>query len=87
MPMSRLTAVITALMLTGWSHEACTKYSLRQLLKIEQLILDKDYIGLLRYLAENPDLMAGEGELAQELRSFATKVNGKLIQSLSYQRC
>ena len=83
MPMSRLTAVITALMLSGWSHEACAKYSLLQLQVIEQLILDKDCGALLRYLAENPELMAGEDVLARELRSFVDNVDGKIIQSIS----
>ena len=83
MPMSRLTAVITALMLSGWSHEACAKYNLRQLQVIEQLILDKDCGALLRYLAENPELMAGEDELARELRSFVDNVDGRIIQSIS----
>ena len=83
MLLSRLTAVITGLMLTGWSHKACAKYSLSQLRMIEQLILDKDLGALLSYLRENPDLMVGDNELSRELRSFRTNFDGKLIQSVS----
>lgn len=50
---------------------------------IEQLILDKDFGTLLRYLAENPELMDGEDELARELWSFVDNVDGKIIQSIS----
>lgn len=70
MPNSKLTAIITALMLSAAAAPTYADFSLEELQLIEQLVLAKDTVGLGRLLAANPRLAVGEDPLARELRGF-----------------
>ncbi len=79
MPDPRLTAIITALMLSAGAAPTHAEFSLDELQLIEQLVLAKDMAGLGRLLATNPDLIRGDDPLARELRGFnACYQNGSL---------
>lgn len=71
MPNSKLTAIITALLLSAAATPTYADFSLEELQLIEQLVLAKDTAGLGRLLAANPRLAAGEDPLARELRGFS----------------
>ncbi|MBV1868334.1 MAG: hypothetical protein KUG69_10590 [Marinosulfonomonas sp.] len=83
MPDARLTAVITALLLIGGGHRADAAFNLAQLQIIEGYVLTKNCGGLLGYLNQNPAIMDGDDPLALELRSFASGVQGGIIECLS----
>lgn len=70
MPDPRLTAIITALMLSAGAAPTYADFSLDELQLIERLVLAKDTAGLGRLLATNPNLIRGEDPLARELRGF-----------------
>ena len=70
MPNPRLTAIITALMLSGATMPLYADYTLDQLRQIEHLVIMKDTAGLGRLLATDPRLAQGEDPLARELRGF-----------------
>lgn len=83
MPSPKLTAIITALMFIAGSQGANAAYDLVQLQKIERYIATSNCGGLLGYLRQNPGIMVGSDPLARELRSFASGVEGGIIQCLS----
>lgn len=70
MPNARLTAIITALILSAATGPGFADFSLDELQAIEQLIVSKDTAALGRYLAANPQLVRGDDPLARELRGF-----------------
>lgn len=70
MPNSKLTTIITALMLLARTSSALAAYNLDQLREVERLVMSKDTAALGRYLAENPAITDGEDPLARELRAF-----------------
>lgn len=72
MPAPKLIAIITALILMS-GQGAFAEYSLAQLQEIERYILTKNNSALLILLQANPDLMAGDDPLAQELRAFMSE--------------
>lgn len=67
---NNLLAIVTVLILVGSSGSAQQEPSIQELLTIEKLIDDGDLRALYAYLEGNPNLTAGEGPLAVELRSF-----------------
>lgn len=69
MPAPKLLTIVTALILMS-GQAAWAEYSLEQLQEIERHILSKNSFALAEMLRENPDLMAGDDPLAQELRTF-----------------
>jgi hypothetical protein len=65
----------------GSSGSAQQGPSLEDLLTIERFIDGGDWRALYAYLETKPDLMAGQGPLATELRSFVEDVElGRLDQ-------
>ena len=70
MPNSKLTTVITALMLLARTSSALAAYNLDQLREIERLVMSKDTAALGRYLSANPAITDGDDPLARELRGF-----------------
>ncbi|MBT8408285.1 MAG: hypothetical protein KJN93_01510 [Alphaproteobacteria bacterium] len=83
MPDPKLLAVITALCLFGGQGHAQARYTVEQLLEIEQLIVSKDCTALRGYLAVNPEVMVGSDPLAIELRKFSQSVDTGLIECLA----
>jgi len=81
MPNPRLLAVVTALMLSAGTPAAHASYTLTDLQRIEQLILDREWNELRAYIASKPDLARGDDPLASELRTFLeTSRDGFLAQ-------
>lgn len=72
MPNPKLTAILTALMLSATAMPGFGDYSLEELQLLEQLVVTKDTVGLGRLLATNPQFVRGDDPLARELRGFQT---------------
>ena len=72
MPNPRLTAILTALMLSSAATPGYGEYSLEELQLLEQLVVMKDTVALGRLLAANPQFARGDDPLARELRGFQT---------------
>lgn len=75
MPQSRLTAVLTALMLLSTSRAALAGFSFEQLVAIDGLVAARDYAGLKSFIETNPQVLLGNEPLANELRLFLLKVD------------
>ncbi|SIO57163.1 hypothetical protein SAMN05444722_3692 [Rhodovulum sp. ES.010] len=79
MPDRRLVAIVTGLMLVMGGLGAGAEPTLQQLRTIDSLLTRNDTAGLLDYLLENPQVMAGDDELGRELRQFVSDAsNGRL---------
>lgn len=79
MPGHRLLSVVTALLLAHSATDATAQdYSLDQLLRVEDLILNKDAAGLLLYFQNNPELLAGNSSFAQEMRTLRVELEIEL---------
>lgn len=77
----RLLAIVTVLILMGTSGGAQEGPSIDELRTIEDLIEGGDWRALYSYVDSNPNLTAGNGPLATELRSFSEDVEqGRLDQ-------
>lgn len=78
MPDRRLVAIVTGLMLImgGLGGARAAEPTLDQLRIIDGLLTRNDTRALLSYLMQNPELLAGEDELAVELRRFAAEISG-----------
>jgi hypothetical protein len=76
MPNSKLTTIITALMLLARTSSALAAYNLEQLREIERLVMSKDTAALGRYLTANPTIVEGDDPLAKELRGFRDCAQG-----------
>jgi hypothetical protein len=63
------------LVLMGSSAHAQQDLSMQELLTIEKLIESGDWRALYTYVQANPNLTAGNGALAVELRSFVSEVD------------
>ena len=82
----RLLAVVTVLSCFGLGSQAIADYTVAQLREIERLTTESNWGALRTYLAANPELLQGSGELAVELRSFTADVDNGLIEELSAHR-
>ena len=82
MPNPRLIAVITALVFIAGAQGGHAAYTFGQLQDIEKLILSKDCGALRFYLQDNPELMEGDDPLADELRVFASTIEGGAIDCI-----
>ena len=82
----RLLAVVTVLSCFGLGSQAIADYTVAQLREIERLTTESNWGALRTYLAANPELLQGSGELAVELRSFTADVDNGLIEELSARR-
>lgn len=75
MPDRRLVAIVTALLFVmGGLGAQAAEATLEQLRAIDQMLTRKDTRALWSFLRDNPQLMSGDDELAQELRRFCTDV-------------
>lgn len=83
MPDRRLMAIVTGLMLIvgGLGGARADQPTLDQLRTIDRLLTLNDTRALLDYLLDNPELLAGEDELAVELRRFATDIGGGRLRA------
>lgn len=82
----RLLAIVTILVMTGTSGASQEEPSLNDLLTIEKLIDSGDWRGLYTYVAAKPNLVAGEGPLAVELRGFVDEVKRGQLTSFNAAR-
>jgi hypothetical protein len=69
-----LFAIVTMLILMGGSAHAQQELTMQELLTMEKLIESGDWRALYTYVRMNPNLTAGTGALAVELRSFVSEV-------------
>lgn len=83
MPNHRLTAVVTAFLLVFAAIGARAEATLEQLQEIDRLLSARDNRALWHFLQDNPGLMAGDDELAVELRNFCLSVTGGKLSCYS----
>lgn len=82
---SRLLAIVTILILMGQSAHSQQSPSIDELQAMERMIEDGDWRGLYDYVEANPNLTAGEGALANELRSFVDEVERGQLRNFDAQ--
>lgn len=74
MPDKRLVAVVTALMMSTGALSARAEATLEQLQTIDRLLSANDSRALWFYMQRHPELLAGDDELALELRKFCNDI-------------
>lgn len=67
---SRLIGIVTALLFLTASQGVRAEILLEHLIVIDRYLSNNDIQSLYSYLEKNPELLTGDDELSQELRSF-----------------